>query len=295
MLSKPDVTVARKTSLRWHKEEILSGFHLFWVTLDGCVINHYSSTTVHTKVKQYECIECILRIRPLEWAKNRLYDYSSSSNNKHGRVLIRQVHLWDLDITNNQTYGLKEKNNNNKPNARYRMSKQDHISLVIYCVCICVCLLGLSSVRLVDYHSSGCSPHQYVFKAFILPNWAPLFSVLMMARERIACQCEWLGLNWAAVYTLHKAMAQITLRIENGAWERPLRACGTEIKYKPHSLIRLLRFSSSSLHPCHSSILLNVFFFLTILCYIHALCFAKWCIYVFIRWRMSFYLVCWKE
>lgn len=119
-------------------------------------------------------------------------------------------------------------------------------------------MIGLPSVPLIDYHSSGCSPHQYVFKAFILPNWAPLFSVLMMAGERIACQCEWLGLNWAAVYTLHKAMAQITLRIENGAWERPPRACGTEIKYKPRSLISLLLFSSSSPHPCHISILLNV-------------------------------------
>lgn len=126
-------------------------------------------------------------------------------------------------------------------------------------MCEAYAALGFPSVPLIDYHSSGCSPHQYVFKAFILPNWAPLFSVLMMAGERIACQCEWLGLNWAAVYTLHKAMVQITLRIENGAWERPLRACGTEIKYKPRSLISLLLFSASSLHLCHVSILLNVF------------------------------------
>lgn len=147
---------------------------------------------------------------------------------------------------------------------------------------------GLPSILLVYYHSSGCSLHQYVFKAFILPNLAPLFSVLMMARERIACQCEWLSLNWAAVYTLHKAMAQITLRIENGACERPLRASGTEIKYKPQSFISPLLFSSSSLHPCHISILFNVFF-LSILCYILMLWFAKWCLYVFISWRMSFF------
>ena len=58
------------------------------------------------------------------------------------------------------------------------------------------------------------SPSQ-VYDGCVLLKCVSLFiTILMMGRERITRQCEWLDLNRPAAHTLHQPKAQITLRMK---------------------------------------------------------------------------------
>lgn len=64
-MSKADVVVGKKNSLRWLEEKAFRGARLgrepslIWVTLDNKIINHSTSKTVYYKVKQ--CCICVAR------------------------------------------------------------------------------------------------------------------------------------------------------------------------------------------------------------------------------------------